>query len=82
MVVYKSRKIMPPELIVPEPPPLGRDLLDVFWKLFKREGITFQEIYYFQEIYNLELSGEDIDIIMHLSNFAVKWISKREKKDK
>ena len=80
-VLSKRLKYTHESLIPPDVPYIVYDILEHFWKLFKRSGITYQDIYYYQEVVGFKLSLDDIDIIMRLNSFAINLIYDMDKKN-
>lgn len=62
-------------------PIAGEFIYNLFWDLWERErGISWGNIHYYQEVYDITLSGEEISVLRAMSASALVWISKKTKK--
>ena len=81
--VWKTLGIKPDALIDPIVPSAGEYLFKVFWELWdKTIGISWQSIYYYQLVNDIELTGEDLHVLRRMSNIAQTWVAKKEKASK
>ena len=73
---------MPSELELPDIPEAIDYLYPIFWDLWNREGITWTEIYHYQQIMDLDLSGGDLYILRIANNAGAEWLHEKEKPKK
>ena len=60
-----------------------RYLYRLFWLLWKSStGITLEDMYYYQQLSGIKLSGEERRILLNLSNKALEFMESKKEKPK
>lgn len=78
--MWVSLGTKPPELVDPVIPEVGEYIYSVFWELWDRNsGVSWQNIYYYQKIHDIEFTGDQLFLLRKMSETANAWIAKKEK---
>jgi hypothetical protein len=81
--VYEQSGVLPPELADEVRPEFWDEpIFNMFFEIFQRGQEFYQTIYYYQQVMDLELDGEDLTILLLLWNTASKYLSEKDKKGK
>lgn len=81
MQVYKQSGTLPQELqdeVLPEF--WDEPIFDIFFEIYNREAEFFQTIYYYQQVMNLELAGDDLAVLFSLWKSAGNFLRKKDEK--
>ena len=70
---------MPTEL---ETPPMSFEvqyLFQLFWDIYRRDGMLWSEIDAYERIYGFSIPGDEIRIIRNLASEVTAWLTEKDK---
>lgn len=80
--VWDQTGIKPKELEIDFLPEDVSYLREIFWDLWDGEGIKWSEIYFYQEIMDLELDGEELILLKGANSKCANWMRDKHKPKK
>ena len=57
------------------PPEEAQFVFDLYWSKFRAVGLTFQEIYAYQEVTGIRLASWEVELLFVIHNAAEKYIN-------